>query len=49
MYPGFISDDYSAPATYFAKSLGVTKAPNDWGMETLEVEATGKRTFPVCT
>lgn len=38
---GFISDDYSVPATPFAEQLGVGKAQNDWGMEVLDVLPSG--------
>lgn len=38
---GFISDDYSQPATTFAQSLGVASSPTDWGTTELDVIETG--------
>jgi thioredoxin reductase len=43
---GFTSDDYSGPTTRFAEDLGVAKAPNDWGMEVLDVQETGACNVP---
>ena len=39
---GFVADDPSVPNTDFAERLGVTKTTNDWGMQVLDVDATGK-------
>lgn len=41
---GFISDDYSRPATTFAESLGVTSSLNDWGMTALDADEFGQST-----
>lgn len=38
---GFISDEYSDPATDIAESLGVTSSPNDWGATTLDASDVG--------
>ncbi len=43
---GFTSDEYSVPAAPFAEQLGVGKAANDWGMETLDVPDTGVSKVP---
>jgi thioredoxin reductase len=43
---GFISDDYSVPATGFAQALGVNSSTNDWGMKVLDVEPSGKSAVP---
>lgn len=39
---GFISDEYSRPATSFAEQLGVTSTPHEWGGLSLDVDDTGK-------
>lgn len=38
---GFISDDYSTPATTFAESLGVTSSLSEWGTTALDVDDAG--------
>ncbi len=38
---GFISDEYSDPASTFAETLGVTSSPNGWGGNSLDVTETG--------
>ncbi|MGH1489874.1 MAG: NAD(P)/FAD-dependent oxidoreductase [Acidimicrobiales bacterium] len=38
---GFISDEYSEPASTFAETLGVTSSLNDWGMMALDATETG--------
>lgn len=38
---GFISDEYSDPASTFAESLGVTSSLNDWGMHALDASDVG--------
>ncbi len=43
---GFISDDYAISATEFAENLGVSKATNDWGLEVLEVDSSGRTSVP---
>ncbi len=39
---GFISDDYSRPATTFAEQLGIASSPNDWGGISLDVDELGR-------
>ena len=43
---GFITADYSHPATTFAESLGVTRSPDEWGMTSLDVDEAGKSGVP---
>ncbi len=38
---GFISADYSTPATTFAEELGATCSANDWGMLAVDASETG--------
>ncbi len=38
---GFISDEYSRPATMLAESLGVTSSPTEWGTTVLDVDDAG--------
>ena len=39
---GFISEEYSDPASDFAESLGVTSSANDGGMSVLDADDVGK-------
>ena len=39
---GFISEEYSRPASPFAEAFGITSSVNEWGMTALNVDETGK-------
>lgn len=43
---GFISADYSRPATTFAADLGVGTKVNDWGMTICDVDEVGRSSVP---
>jgi thioredoxin reductase len=43
---GFIADDFSFPATGFARDLGVGTTKNEWGMDVPDVDGSGKSNVP---